>query len=186
VVVCNDPWFQLVNAKLLFRKDARTITQPKSLNVRFAAQLSIVKLDFKHGNMVEIAQGEDIIDHSGISVSNFERSKVFYELALAPLGASLLHLVPLEQTGGVKVGGFGKETPCFWLDEGEAHKPPLHFAFKAESRRIVDAFYAAAIRAGGLDNGKPGLRKHYHENYYGAFVLDPDGNDIEAVCHKPE
>ncbi len=126
-----------------------------------------------------------MIDHSGISVSDFERSKSFYEKALAPLGASFLHLVPPEHTGGVKVGGFGTDTPCFWIDEGEAQKPPVHFAFKAESRSAVDAFYGAAIGAGGKDNGKPGLRKHYHENYYGAFVLDPDGNNIEAVCHKP-
>jgi catechol 2,3-dioxygenase-like lactoylglutathione lyase family enzyme len=127
-----------------------------------------------------------MIDHSGISVSDFEVSKLFYERALAPLGASLLHSVPPEHTGGVNVIGFGVDTPCFWLNEGEAQKPPLHFAFKAESRAMVDAFYAAAIRAGGQDNGKPGLRKHYHENYYGAFVLDPDGNNIEAVCHKLE
>ena len=127
-----------------------------------------------------------MIDHSGISVSDFELSKSFYEKALAPLGASLLHLVPPKHTGGVKVVGFGVDVPCFWLDEGEAQKPPLHFAFIAESRGGVDEFYAAAIRAGGQDNGKPGLRKHYHENYYGAFVLDPDGNNIEAVCHKPE
>lgn len=127
-----------------------------------------------------------MIDHSGISVSDFELSKSFYEKALAPLGASFLHLVPPEHTGGVKVGGFGVDTPCFWLDEGEAQKPPLHFAFKAKSRAIVNEFHATAIDAGGQDNGKPGLRKHYHENYYGAFVLDPDGNNIEAVCHKPE
>ena len=127
-----------------------------------------------------------MIDHSGITVSDFELSRAFYERALEPLGASFLHTVPLEHTGGVKVGGFGLDTPCFWIDEGDAHKPPLHFAFKATSLGAVDAFYAAAIRAGGQDNGKPGLRKQYHENYYGAFVLDPDGNNIEAVCHAPE
>ncbi len=127
-----------------------------------------------------------MIDHSGITVSNFERSKKFYEKALAPLGASYLHTVPPEHTDGVKVGGFGIDTPSFWIDEGEAHKPPLHFAFKATNRVKVDQFYAAAIDAGGKENGKPGLRPHYHESYYGAFVLDPDGNNIEAVCHKPE
>lgn len=127
-----------------------------------------------------------MIDHSGISVSDFVRSKSFYEKALAPLGATFLHMVPPEYTDGVKVGGFGIDTPCFWLDEGEAQKPPVHFAFKAESRGVVDKFYAAAIGAGGKDNGKPGIRGQYHENYYGAFVLDPDGNNIEAVCHKPE
>jgi catechol 2,3-dioxygenase-like lactoylglutathione lyase family enzyme len=127
-----------------------------------------------------------MIDHSGITVSDYERSKSFYEEALAPLGASFLHSVPFEHSGGVKVGGFGVDSPCFWIDEGEAHKPPLHFAFKAKSREVVDNFYVAAIRAGGRDNGKPGLRTHYHDNYYGAFVLDPDGNNIEAVCHEVE
>lgn len=127
-----------------------------------------------------------MIDHSGISVSHFERSKSFYERALAPLGASLLHVVPPEYTDGVQVIGFGIDTPSFWLEEGAAQTPPLHFAFKAETRADVDAFYAAAIAAGGQDNGKPGLRPHYHDNYYGAFVLDPDGNNIEAVCHAPK
>lgn len=127
-----------------------------------------------------------MIDHSGISVSDFEVSKVFYEIALAPLGASLLYMVPVEQTNGEKVGGFGIETPCFWLNDGGAQTPPVHFAFKAKNREAVRAFYKAAIDAGGRDNGEPGLRVHYHENYYGAFVLDPDGNNIEAVCHLPE
>ncbi|MCG3268760.1 VOC family protein [Yoonia sp. I 8.24] len=126
-----------------------------------------------------------MIDHSGISVSNFDLAAAFYERALAPLGASLLYMVPSEHTDGVKVGGFGKDRPRFWLSEGAAQTPPLHFAFTAETRAEVDAFYAAAIAAGGKDNGKPGLRPHYHDNYYGAFVLDPDGNNIEAVCHKP-
>ncbi|MDB2369206.1 VOC family protein [Octadecabacter sp.] len=127
-----------------------------------------------------------MIDHSGVTVSDFERSKAFYTGAFAPLGATFLQAVPLEHTDGVKVGGFGIDDPCFWISEGEAHKPPLHFAFTANSRATVDAFHAAAIAAGGRDNGKPGLRVIYHENYYGAFVLDPDGNNIEAVCHKPE
>lgn len=127
-----------------------------------------------------------MIDHFGISVSDFECSKRFYEQALAPLGATFLYLVPPEYTGGVKVGGFGIDSPSFWIDEGTAQKPALHFAFKAESRDAVDAFYAAAIAAGGKDNGAPGIRAHYHENYYGAFVFDPDGHNIEAVCHKPD
>jgi catechol 2,3-dioxygenase-like lactoylglutathione lyase family enzyme len=125
-----------------------------------------------------------MIDHSGISVSDFAISKSFYEQAMLPLGASLVFMVPLEHTNGVNVGGFGKDRPCFWLTEGTAQKPPVHVAFTAENRQQVDAFYAAAIGAGGQDNGKPGLRPHYHEHYYGAFVLDPDGNNIEAVCHK--
>jgi len=127
-----------------------------------------------------------MIDHAGISVSDFARAKAFYEKALAPLGASFLHLVPPEYTDGVQVGGFGVGSPSFWIEEGVAQTPPLHFAFKAGCREDVDQFYAAAIAAGGIDNGKPGLRPHYHEHYYGAFVLDPDGNNIEAVCHTPE
>jgi len=127
-----------------------------------------------------------MIDHAGTSVSDFEKAKSFYDQALAPLGASLLFMVPVEHTGGEKVGGYGTESPTFWINEGGAQKPPLHFAFKAENRAQVDAFYKAAIAAGGADNGAPGLRVHYHEHYYGAFVLDPDGNNIEAVCHAPQ
>lgn len=127
-----------------------------------------------------------MIDHFGIGVSDFDRSRAFYEAALAPLGASCLHLVPLEHTGGVRVGGFGRETPCFWIDAGGAQTPPVHCAFQADSRRMVDAFHAAALAAGGRDNGAPGLRGHYHAHYYGAFVLDPDGHNIEAVCHRPD
>ena len=126
-----------------------------------------------------------MIDHSGISVADFERSKAFYAQALAPLGGTFLFMVPPEHTDGVKVGGFGIDTPCFWLDESGAQRPPVHFAFKADSRSDVDAFYAAAIAAGGTDNGWPGVRPHYHAHYYGAFVRDPDGNNIEAVCHNP-
>lgn len=126
-----------------------------------------------------------MIDHTGISVSDFEASKVFYELALAPLGASLLHVVPEELTGGECVVGFGRDQPTFWVNEGGAQNPPTHIAFAAHSRAQVDAFYQAALAAGGKDNGGPGLRPHYHENYYGAFVLDLDGNNIEAVCHLP-
>jgi catechol 2,3-dioxygenase-like lactoylglutathione lyase family enzyme len=127
-----------------------------------------------------------MIDHMGISVTDFDAAKAFYDKALAPLGASLVMTVPPEFTGGVKVGGYGRERPVFWLTEGEKQTPPVHVAFTAESRADVDAFYAAAIAAGGEDNGAPGLRPHYHENYYGAFVRDPDGHNIEAVCHKPE
>lgn len=127
-----------------------------------------------------------MIDHTGISVSDFEASKAFYDAALAPLGAKLLMMVPEEYTGGRKVGGYGVEKGDFWLSEGAAQTPTIHIAFKAGSRAEVDAFHEAAVAAGGKDNGKPGLRPQYHENYYGAFVLDPDGNNIEAVCRKPE
>ena len=127
-----------------------------------------------------------MIDHSGISVSDFDRAKAFFDIALAPLGGSLLFMVPLEHTGGEKVGGYGRDTPTFWINEGSAQKPPIHIAFKAKNRAQVDAFYEAALAAGGRDNGAPGVRPHYHEHYYGAFVLDFDGNNIEAVCHLPE
>jgi catechol 2,3-dioxygenase-like lactoylglutathione lyase family enzyme len=127
-----------------------------------------------------------MIDHTGISVSNFVAAKAFYDAALAPLGASMIMTVPLEFTSGVHVGGYGRERPTFWLHEGEKQLPPVHMAFTANSRAEVDAFYAAAMAAGGMDNGGPGIRPHYHAHYYGAFVRDPDGNNIEAVCHRPE
>ncbi|PWK75628.1 VOC family protein [Aminobacter sp. AP02] len=125
-----------------------------------------------------------MIDHTGISVADFDKAKAFYDKAFAPLGASLLMMVPGEYTGGVKVGGYGRERPVFWLHEAEAG-PGRHYAFTARSRAEVDAFHAAAIAAGGRDNGGPGPRPHYHPDYYAAFVYDPDGNNIEAVCHAP-
>jgi catechol 2,3-dioxygenase-like lactoylglutathione lyase family enzyme len=128
-----------------------------------------------------------MIDHMGIKVADFDRAKAFYDAAFAPLGASLLYMVPAEYTGGVKVGGYGRERAVYWLHEGT---PPAdhhqHIAFTANSRAEVDAFHSAAIAAGGRDNGPPGLRPHYHPNYYAAFVFDLDGNNIEAVCHAPE
>jgi catechol 2,3-dioxygenase-like lactoylglutathione lyase family enzyme len=127
-----------------------------------------------------------MIDHLGICVADFDASKVFYDKVMAPLGASLLMMVPPEHTGGVKVGGYGRERPTFWLHEGAETGPGRHIAFSARSRAEVDAFHKAAIAAGGRDNGAPGLRPHYHPDYYGAFVFDPDGNNIEAVCHLPE
>lgn len=127
-----------------------------------------------------------MFDHTGISVSNFEAARAFYDKALAPLGSSMLKIVPTEYTGGLGVCGYGQDRPMFWLHEGQAQTPPVHIAFTAESRAMVDAFYAAAIAAGGKDNGAPGIRAHYHPTYYGAFVRDPDGNNIEAVCHRPE
>ncbi|WP_019170574.1 VOC family protein [Pseudaminobacter salicylatoxidans] len=127
-----------------------------------------------------------MIDHLGIIVRDFEASKAFYDKAMAPLGASLLMMVPAEYTGGVKVGGYGRDRPTFWLHEAADTGPGRHYAFTARSRAEVDAFHAAAIAAGGRDNGAPGLRPHYHPDYYGAFVFDPDGNNVEAVCHTPE
>ena len=94
--------------------------------------------------------------------------------------------VPMDFTGGSHVMGFGREMPSFWLNEGATASEAQHVAFTARNRAEVDAFYKAAMAAGGRDNGGPGLRPQYHAGYYGAFVLDPDGNNIEAVCHQPE
>ena len=127
-----------------------------------------------------------MIDHTGIPVSDWDRARAFYDAALAPLGATLLMMVPAEFTGGARVGGYGREKPDFWLNEAAEQGPGRHYAFKANSRNEVDAFYAAALAAGGRSNGAPGIRAHYHPDYYGAFVFDPDGNNIEAVCHRPE
>jgi len=128
-----------------------------------------------------------MIDHVGIPVSDIARSTEFYLKALEPLGISIVMEVSAEQTGHGAAVGFGANfKPFFWIGEagglGVGH---VHVAFAAPSRAAVDAFYRAAITAGGKDNGKPGLRPHYHENYYGAFVLDFDGHNIEAVCHAP-
>jgi catechol 2,3-dioxygenase-like lactoylglutathione lyase family enzyme len=121
-----------------------------------------------------------MIDHTGLTVSNIPKSKAFYAAALAPLGYTVL--MEWEQFAGLGMA----PKPDFWIGEGTPNVPPIHVAFRAESRVQVDAFYNAAIAAGGRDNGAPGLREHYHPNYYGAFVLDPDGHNIEAVCHAPQ
>jgi catechol 2,3-dioxygenase-like lactoylglutathione lyase family enzyme len=125
-----------------------------------------------------------MIDHAGLQVTRPELSRRFYEQALASLGYSLLMQVPTEFTGGKAVFGFGVAPKAdFWLAEGAANEPRVHIAFRADSRAQVDEFHRAALAAGGKDNGPPGPRPHYHENYYGAFVLDPDGHNIEAVFH---
>jgi catechol 2,3-dioxygenase-like lactoylglutathione lyase family enzyme len=127
-----------------------------------------------------------MIDHTGLQVSRPEVSRRFYEQALAPLGYSALMVVPAEFTKGRVVVGYGVAPKAdFWLAEGAPNEPRMHIAFRADSRVQVDAFHRAALAAGGKDNGAPGLRPHYHQHYYGAFVLDPDGHNIEAVCHQP-
>ena len=127
-----------------------------------------------------------MIDHTGVTVSDYARSKAFYLAALAPIGYTLLAELSAAVTGHADVAGFGEAPkPDFWISSGQANQPPIHVAFRVPSRRIVDAFHKAALAAGGRDNGAPGLRPHYHPNYYGAFVLDPDGHNIEAVCHQP-
>ncbi|HET7809200.1 MAG TPA: VOC family protein [Steroidobacteraceae bacterium] len=126
-----------------------------------------------------------MIDHTGLNVSDYAKSKAFYLAALAPLGYQVIKELPaqLAPEGAVGLGVPPKSD--FWIAGGKPQSPPLHVAFRAESRTQVDAFYKAAMAAGGRDNGAPGIRAHYHPNYYGAFVLDPDGHNIEAVCHHP-
>lgn len=138
-----------------------------------------------------------MIDHIGFNVSDFARSKEFFLAALTPLGYSLIMEVTAEQTGGYIGAGFGRDgKPSFWIgsstkpapdmDDAVAAQTGLHIALIARDRAAVRAFHAAALSAGARDNGAPGLRPHYHPNYYGAFVLDPDGNNIEAVCHAAD
>ena len=127
-----------------------------------------------------------MLDHTGVDISEPVRSRRFYEQALKPLGYQVLMEIPTEVTGGAVVLGLGvPPKPDFWLHQGTPQQPRVHIAFRADSRALVDAFYKAAIAAGGKDNGAPGLRPHYHKDYYGAFVLDPDGHNIEACCHDP-
>lgn len=123
-----------------------------------------------------------MFDHVKFGVRDFETSKAFYLKALAPLGVVLV--AEGEPSYGVELSADGKSSLC--LCQTEEQPTHLHIAFVADSREQVDAFYQAALEAGGVDHGAPGLRPHYHANYYAAFVLDPDGHNIEAVCHKPE
>ena len=129
-----------------------------------------------------------MLDHIGFAVADAERSKRFYELALEPLGIMLIMSLGSEHTpSGGTAHGFGSGgKPYFWFGDNEEVGKGSHIAFTAESRMMVDAFYKAALAAGGTDNGAPGLRPQYHPDYYGAFVRDPDGVNIEAVCHLPE
>jgi catechol 2,3-dioxygenase-like lactoylglutathione lyase family enzyme len=126
-----------------------------------------------------------MIDHIGYAVKDFDRSKAFYTKALAHLAITPLVEVTAEQTGNDSHVGFGIDRkPFFWIGDGALPASPVHVAFVAKTRAAVEAFYQACIEGGGTDNGSPGLRPQYHPNYYAAFVLDPDGNNIEAVCHN--
>jgi catechol 2,3-dioxygenase-like lactoylglutathione lyase family enzyme len=128
-----------------------------------------------------------MIDHTGLNVSDPVRARRFYDAALAPLGYAMLSEIPKEHTGGKVVVGYGvAPKPDFWVAEGTPNQPPIHIAFRAANHEQVDAFYEAALANGGKDNGAPGPRPHYHQHYYGAFVLDPDGHNVEAVCHEPK
>ena len=126
-----------------------------------------------------------MIDHLSVVVSDYAKSKAFYSQALAPTGHSHVIELPATQNGQKQSAGFCHEDGSdFWIGQGDAIKPPIHVAFRVSTRAAVDAFYKAAMAAGGKDNGAPGLRPQYHPNYYGAYVLDPDGHNIEAVCHE--
>lgn len=121
-----------------------------------------------------------MFDHIGLGVSDLEASKTFYLRALAPLGVAVV----MEGSYGAGLGR--KDKPSFWLHQATEKPAPLHLAFAAGDRRQVDEFHRAALAAGGMDNGPPGLRPHYHPSYYAAFVIGPDGHNVEAVCHRPD
>jgi len=128
-----------------------------------------------------------MIDHIGFPVSDYARSKAFYTKALAPLGYALVMEVGAEHTESKSpAAGFGADgKPDFWIGGEGGLRGVLHIAIVAKDRAAVDEFHRAAVAAGARDNGAPGLRPHYHKNYYAAFVLDPDGHNVEAVCHAP-
>jgi catechol 2,3-dioxygenase-like lactoylglutathione lyase family enzyme len=120
-----------------------------------------------------------MLDHVSLGVRDFEQSKKFYDEALRPLGIERLY------AEGPTAAGYGAGRKAFfWIGQRDASQTGTHVAFVAEDRETVDRFYQTALAAGGRDNGAPGLRPHYHANYYGAFVLDPDGHNVEAVCRK--
>src|SRR5215468_2359947 len=120
-----------------------------------------------------------MIDHTGVAVSDVAKSKAFYRAALAPLGYAVI--MEFEDAAGFGV----PPKPDFWMGKALGGVSHVHVAFRAETRAQVDAFHKAALAAGGKDNGAPGLRPHYHANYYGAFVIGPDGHNVEVVCHRP-
>jgi catechol 2,3-dioxygenase-like lactoylglutathione lyase family enzyme len=121
-----------------------------------------------------------MLDHVTIGVSNAEQSKTFYDRALRPLGITRLY------AEGEQFAGYGVSPKAFfWIGRRDIPQTGAHIAFTAKDRATVDLFHREALAAGGIDNGGPGIRPNYHPNYYGAFVLDPDGHNIEAVCHSP-
>ena len=124
-----------------------------------------------------------MLDHIGLTVSDLKRSLAFYDQALAPLG--IQRMKDFSQPDGTGATGYGDTHPFFWIGTADKPKGGVHVAFSTATRPMVDEFYRAALAAGGRDNGRPGLRPQYHAAYYGAFVLDPDGNNVEAVCHLP-
>ena len=125
-----------------------------------------------------------MLDHIGLAVTDLAKSRAFYEAALAPLGITVLEVIDENEAGGTAVM-MGDSEPFFVFADNEQPGEGTHVAFRAASRAQVDGFYAAAMAAGGKDNGAPGIRAQYHPNYYAAFVFDPDGINVEAVCHLP-
>jgi catechol 2,3-dioxygenase-like lactoylglutathione lyase family enzyme len=126
-----------------------------------------------------------VIDHVGFPVSNYPRSKAFYLQALAPLGYALVMEVQQGENDNPAAGFGANGKPDFWIGGEGGLNRPMHIAITAGDRAAVDAFYRTALAAGGRDNGAPGLRPQYHPNYYAAFVFDPDGHNVEAVCYAP-
>jgi catechol 2,3-dioxygenase-like lactoylglutathione lyase family enzyme len=122
-----------------------------------------------------------VLDHVGVNVSDLAAARSFYVAALEPLG-----IKPIMELEGVAAGFGDEQKPYFWIAKRDPATPSAHIAFTAPDRATVDAFHSEALAAGATDNGEPGPRPIYHEHYYGAFVLDPDGNNIEAVCHVPQ
>jgi catechol 2,3-dioxygenase-like lactoylglutathione lyase family enzyme len=121
-----------------------------------------------------------VFDHVGVNVRDYAASRAFYERALEPLGYGIV--MAFDEW---KAAGFGKDgKPSFWVAEREPFTTGAHVAFAVDDRATVDAFHEAALDAGGIDNGEPGIREQYHANYYGAFIHDLDGNNVEAVCHR--
>ncbi len=128
-----------------------------------------------------------MLDHVGITVSDFDAARSFYLTVLEPLGFGVEYEAGPETPAGSRFCGFGRSgRPQFWINEGAKAMSGVHIAFTAADRASVDAFHATALAAGARDNGAPGLRPHYHPHYYGAFVFDANGNNIEAVCHRPQ
>ena len=121
-----------------------------------------------------------MFDHIGVGVSDLKASKAFFLQALSPLGVSVV--MEVSYAAGLGRG----QKPSLWLGAAKGEPLPLHIAFAADNRSQVDEFYRQALAAGGKDNGAPGIRPHYHANYYAAFVIGPDGHNVEAVCHRPE
>ena len=126
-----------------------------------------------------------MLDHIGLAVTDLARSRAFYEAALAPLGITVLEVIDENEAGGTAVM-MGDSEPFFVFADNEQPGEGTHVAFRASSRAQVDGFHEAAMAAGGKDNGAPGIRAQYHPNYYAAFVFDPDGINVEAVCHLPD